>query len=230
VGGPGGVEHDANASDKKVNARDILIARDTSAFDASCQILAVLDSGLFSHSDSSAAPTADMKAHEILKRFPDEAASEIFCYLYTNDKPAYRACLQVLATRRRLRPVILERKTRAERHTWMHAELARKSNDDAATEVLQAWLLGAHQQLICSFLESLGVAHDGRGLLNTLPPEPQKERLMEAIVRLLQSQSLPAIFAYLHLFCEMDIADWPTLKEILNEDSRLCLAPQRLAA
>ncbi|HEY5742915.1 MAG TPA: hypothetical protein VIS99_10265 [Terrimicrobiaceae bacterium] len=171
-----------------------------------------------------------MKAYEVLKRFPDESAGELFQYLYSNDKPAYRACVQVLATRRKLRPIILERKTRPERHAWMHVELARKSNDDAATEVLQAWLLGGHQPLICSFLESLGVAHDGRGLIDTLPPEPPKERLVEAVERILSSHSSAAVFAYLHLFCEMDIADWPTLKEILHQDSRLCLAPQRLAA
>jgi hypothetical protein len=173
---------------------------------------------------------ATMKAYEILQRFPDEAAAEIFQYLHANDKPAYRACLQVLATRRRLRPVVLERKTRPERHAWMHNELARKSNDDAATEVLQTWLLGAHQQLICNFLESLGVEHDGRGLLETLPSEPPRDRLMDAIDPLLENQSRFAVIAYLNLFCEMDIADWPTLKQILQEDSRLCLAPQRLAA
>jgi hypothetical protein len=171
-----------------------------------------------------------MKAHEILQRFPDEAASEIFEYLHQNDKPAYRSCLRVLAMRRKLRPVILERKNRAERHAWMHAELARKSNDDAATEALQTWLLGGHLQLVCSFLDGLGVAHDGRGLLDTLPTQPPKERLQEAVERLLDSHSRHAATAYLHLFCEMDIADWPTLKEIINQDSRLCLAPQRLAA
>ena len=171
-----------------------------------------------------------MKAYEILQRFPDEAAAEILQYLYANDKPAYRACLQVLATRRKLRPIVLERKTRLERHAWMQNELARKSNDDAATEVLQTWLLGAHQQLICNFLESLGVEHDGRGLLETLPSEPPRDRLMDAIDPLLENQSRFAVIAYLNLFCEMDIADWPTLKQILQEDSRLCLAPQRLAA
>ena len=132
-----------------------------------------------------------MKAHEILQRLPNEAASEILLYLHQNDKPAYRACLEVLASRRKLRPVILERKILAERHSWMRAELARKANDDAATEVLQTWLLGAHQQLICGFLDSLGVTHDGRGLLDALPPEPQKERLQEAIDRLLENHPDP---------------------------------------
>lgn len=171
-----------------------------------------------------------MKAHEILQKFPEEAASEMFEHLHGSDKPAYRACLQVLAARRKLRPVVLERKTRAERHAWMHAELARKANDDAATEALQTWLLGGHQQLICSFLDGLGVAHDGRGLLDTLPPQPDEERLREAVDQLLANHSHCAAIAYLHLFCEMDIADWPTLKEIVNHDSRLCLAPQRLTA
>jgi streptomycin 6-kinase len=171
-----------------------------------------------------------MKAHEIFQRFPDDAAGEIFQYLYASDKPAYRACLQVLASRRKLRPVILERKTRTERHSWLRGELTRKNNDDAATEILQTWLLGAHQPMICGFLETLGVKHDGRGLLETLPPEPERQRLVEAVDQLLASQSRNAAIAYLHLFCEMDIADWPTLKQILNDDSRLCLEPQRLAA
>ena len=172
-----------------------------------------------------------MKVYEILQRFPDEAAAEIFQYLYASDKRAYRACLQVLATRRKLRPIVLERKTRVERHAWMHTELARKSNDDAATEVLQTWLLGAHQQLVCNFLESLGVEHDGRGLLESSSRANRPvDRLMEAINPLLENQSRFAVIAYLNLFCEMDIADWPTLKQILQEDSRLCLAPQRLAA
>ena len=51
VAGPGGVEHEKKASDNKANARDVLIARDTSGFGVACQILAVLDSCLFSHSD-----------------------------------------------------------------------------------------------------------------------------------------------------------------------------------
>jgi hypothetical protein len=171
-----------------------------------------------------------MKAHEIFQRLSEETAGEIFEHIHSSDKPAYRACLQVLATRRKLRPVVLERKRRVERHAWLHAELARKGNDDAAIEVLQTWLLGAHQSLICRFLDGLGVEHDGHGLLEVLPSEPPRDRLVAVIEALLEDQSRSALIAYLHLFCEMDIADWPTLKEILNQDSRLCLAPQRLAA
>jgi len=165
-----------------------------------------------------------MKAHEILHAASDTTAGQIFQFLYEKDKPAYRACLQLLASRRKLRLVILERKSRAERHAWLHTELARKSNEDAAVEVLQTWLLGAHADLICEFLDTLGVPHNGQGLLETLPAQPPAEKLQAAIDKVFQNHPPGAVSAYLHLFAEMDIADWPALRDILNQDTRLCPA------
>ena len=170
-----------------------------------------------------------MKAHELLQRLPAENAAEILEYLYAEEKPAYRHCLQMLASRRKLRPVVLERKSRPERHFWMISELVRKANDDAATEVLQTWLLGNYREMVCSFLDSLGVPHD-HGLLDTLPAEPEEKVLREAVDRILGKHPHPAVIVYLHLFCNMDIADWPTLKKITSENSRLCLTSQRLSA
>ena len=161
-----------------------------------------------------------MKAYEILQHLPDDAAGEVFQHLYENDKPAYKACLQLLASRRKLRPVILERKSRAERHVWLRTELSRRQNEDATTEVLQTWLLGGHKALVCEFLDELGVAHNGHGLLETLPVEPAQDKLQAAIDHLFEKHPAPAVYAYLHLFADMDIADWPALKEILAADAR----------
>jgi hypothetical protein len=171
-----------------------------------------------------------MKATEIFQRFSDETASGIFHHLYENDKRAYRAAIQVLANRRKLRPVLLERKPRTERHAWMRHELSRPLNEDAATEILQAWVLGAHQAMVIQFLDDLSVPHDGRGLLDTLPEEPPADKLRAAIDGLFEKHPADAVFAYLHLFAAMDITEWPTLKQIITEDPRLCPTPQTLAA
>ena len=171
-----------------------------------------------------------MKAHEILHAASDDTAGGIFQFLYEKDKPAYRACLQLLASRRKLRLVILERRSRAERHAWMHAELSRKANEDAAGEVLQTWLLGAHSDLICGFLDTLGIPHNGRGLLETLPAEPEAEKVRAAIDKVFHEHPPEAVFIYLHLFAEMDIAGWPALRHILTQDPRLCPAPPTPAA
>lgn len=162
-----------------------------------------------------------MKAHEILLLFPADHAGEIFQHLYERDKPAYRASLDLLASRRKLRTVVLDRKPRPERHAWMHRELSRKGNNDAATEVLQTWLLGAHQALICEFLDTLEVPHNGNGLLESLPTDPGAEKLQAAVDRIFQNHPAPAVTAYLQLFAEMDIAEWPSLKDLLQRDTRL---------
>lgn len=171
-----------------------------------------------------------MTAHEILQHIRSETAGEIFLHLYEKDRPAYRATIQLLASRRKLRPVVLDRKTRPERYAWIQAELARKSNEDASTEILQTWLLGAHQDLVCAFLDSLAIAHNGHGLLEELPPQPPEEKLKEAIDGLLAKFPVDAVAIYLNLFSEMDIADWPSLKKLINQDPRLCLAPQTAIA
>lgn len=171
-----------------------------------------------------------MKAHEIFHHFSDEAASGIFNHLYENDKPAYRQLLLVLANRRKLRTVVLDRKPRPERHSWMRTELARPVNEDAATEILQSWVLGAHQAMVCQFLDSLDVPHDGRGLLETLPAEPAPEKLRAAIDGLFAQHPPEAVFAYLQLFAAMDITEWPNFQQIIDGDSRLCPTPQTLVA
>lgn len=161
---------------------------------------------------------------------PPSFAEVVFQYLYESDKQAYRAGMNILATRRKLRPVILERKSRAERHAWMGGELARKSNEDAATEILQAWLLGAHQQMICDFLDALKVPHNGHGLVDDLPTEPTEEAIRAAVEGLLSKYPQEAVAAYLNLFVEMDIAQWPRLKELVSTDARLSLAPETATA
>lgn len=162
-----------------------------------------------------------MKAHEILTPFSDDNAGEILNYLHAEDKPAYRACVQLLANRRRLRPVILERKSKPERHAWMRTELTRPGNNDVATEILQAWLLGAHRPMICEFLDTLQIPHDGQGLLETLPDEPTPEALKKAIDGIFQNHPALPVTAYLLLFPEMDIANWPSFNQILQDDPRL---------
>lgn len=171
-----------------------------------------------------------MKAHEIFHHFSDEAASGIFNHLSETDKPAYRQLLQMLASRRKLRPVFLERKPRSERHAWMRSELARAVNEATAAEILQSWILGANQDMVCQFLDELNVPHDGRGLLETLPAEPAADQLRSAIDNLFAKHPAETVFAYLHLFAAMDITEWPHFQQIVSEDSRLCPTPQPLAA
>ena len=91
-------------------------------------------------------------------------------------------------------------------------------------QLLQIWLLGAQREMICEFLDSLGIAHDGKGVVENLPAEPPRERLNDTITKLLEKRSAEVVAVYLHAFQAMDDTGWSVLDEALATDSRVALA------
>ncbi len=163
-----------------------------------------------------------MTAHELFATFSPGEAGEVFGWLQESDKAAYKTMAGMLATRRKLRPVFVERKPREERHAWMREALSRPANADLATEILQAWIMGANEEMVCTFLDALKVPHDGKGLLESLPPEPPAAEVTAAVEALFAKYPPCAVRAYLHLFSSMDMTDWPVLRGLVATDSRLC--------
>jgi hypothetical protein len=149
--------------------------------------------------------------------------SEVFAFLLEREKPVYKAIIQNIASRRKLRPIFIERKPKSERHLWLQQALSQKSSDDLAIQLFQIWLLGAHREMICDFLDLLGIKHDGKGVVDDLPPEPTREALVEAITKFLEKHAREVVAVYLHAFQAMDETGWSTLDEILAVDPRVAL-------
>jgi hypothetical protein len=167
-----------------------------------------------------------MKCYEIFARLSPELTNEIFAHLIEHERPVYKAMIQNIATRRKLRSVFIERKPRDERHVWLKQALSLKSADDIATQLLQIWLLGAHRQMICDFLDLLGIKHDGKGVVDDLPAEPRREELADTITKLLENRRPEVMAVYLHAFQAMGETGWSTLDEILATDPRIALKPR----
>jgi hypothetical protein len=166
-----------------------------------------------------------MTAYELFARLSPAETSGIMEWLQENDRAAYKTCAGLLASRRKLRPVFVERKPRAERNAWMAENLGKPANADMATEILQSWILGAHGVMVCGFLESLKIPHDGKGLIETLPPEPAAGEIDKAVESLLAAYPQSAVRVYLNLFVSMEMTDWPHLKALVSADPRLCPNP-----
>ena len=167
-----------------------------------------------------------MKCYEVFGKLSPELANEIFAYLLEFEKPVYKAMVQNIASRRKLRPVFIERKPRRERHLWLQQALSLKSADDLTIQLLQIWLLGAQREMICEFLDSLGIEHDGKGVVDNLPAAPSRDRLNETIGKLLEKRSPETVALYLHAFQAMDETGWSILDEALATDPRISL-PRR---
>jgi hypothetical protein len=165
-----------------------------------------------------------MRAHEIFQRLDAPLAARIFTYLQNENKPVSKAAIQGLANQRKLRAVFVERKPPAERHAWMKEALSRKISDTLAEHLLQAWLVGAHRQMLCDFLDAFEIPHAEDGTAETIPPAPPKEKIAAAVERLLARYEAADVAVYLHAFQGMGSSEeWAPLGEILREDQRLAL-------
>lgn len=154
---------------------------------------------------------------------PPKVAAHLFGFLFEKEKPLYHATVETLAKQRKLRPVFIERKPHAERFAWMREMVGRKQNADVAAHLLQIWFVRAHSALLCDFLDALGIKHDENGTIDDLPPAPPKDELRRAIDGCLAKHDPQVVVIYLHAFQALDDKGWPTLAELLAEDSRLQL-------
>lgn len=134
-----------------------------------------------------------------------------------------KATIEALCKQRKLRPVFVERKPRAERFAWIQEALGRRQNEGVAAHLLQIWLVGTQGKLLCDFLDGFGIAHDEHGTIEEVPPAPEKAKLTEVVNGLLEKYEPGVVAVYLHTFQATDENGWSTLEELLAEDSRLKL-------
>ena len=166
-----------------------------------------------------------MTPHEIFLQMPPSLAERIFTYLLDEKKELYRATIDALVKPRKLRPIFIERKPRKERHAWMLETLGKKNSNAVAAHLLQICLVGQHSKVLCDFLDSLGIAHDENGTVDSLPPEPPREAMEKAVEELLAKHEREIVALYLQSFNALDDTGWTTLGEILKTDPRLSLSP-----
>jgi hypothetical protein len=163
-----------------------------------------------------------LTSHELLGFMSPALALEILTYVYETDKPLYRAVLAAVAEARKLRPVFLERQPRPQRHAAMLATLARPALEQVAGNLIRAWLLKKHKQMLIDFLDALGIAHQ-EGVVEELPPAMDDAKVRAAVEALLAKYPPEAVAVYLHAFNEMNEVEWPTLRTMLDSDPRLQL-------
>jgi hypothetical protein len=145
----------------------------------------------------------------------------VFSWASKRDKTLIRD----LAVQRKLRPVFVEKKPKAERHVWLQKALSQEVSDSEAAQTLQIWLLGANRDMLCEFPDALGVAHDGKGVVEDLPAEPSKEALEKTINGLLEKHEPEAVWVYLRTFQLTNDVGWGTLATLIDSDKRLALQP-----
>ncbi len=171
-----------------------------------------------------------MNAYQIFQQISPQLATEIFTYLRSDEKETYQGLIASLAEQRKLRPVFILKKIPADQITWLCKMAKLKMANGIDEHVLQIWLLNKQRSLLISFLDSMGIEHDGEGSVDNLPETLDAEKLKKTVDQLMEDNPEEIVKIYLHIF-QMQKADgWQELGELLESDERLKFAGTDQAA
>ena len=149
-------------------------------------------------------------------------ATDILQFTFESDKPAYKATVAAVAQAKHVRPVFLERQPRDTRHVTMLAMLTKPLLDAAAAALLRAWLVKKHKTMLMDFLNALEIPNE-EGVVEDLPAGVDDAKLKAAVEVILGKYPPEVVAVYLNAFNDMNTANWPNLKAMLENDARLQL-------
>lgn len=161
-----------------------------------------------------------MFSHELFGAMSADQGAEILEFAYQTDKKLYKAVLEAVAVARKVRPVFLERQSRAERSPFVLTALRRPELGMIADNLIRHWLLAKHGAMLSEFLTSLGIQNN-QGVVEQLPETVGDVPLRTAVGSLLAKYPAEAVSIYLHAFNQFNQAGWGNLDTLLKEDARL---------
>jgi hypothetical protein len=157
-----------------------------------------------------------MTAQQILEAIGPELRTQILSYIQTEERPAYRAMLNSLSAARKLRPQFVLEKSRAQQQDWVLAQLNLKTNGPVIEQLIQIWLLKSQSQMLITFLDALGVEHDGKGQVENLPDTIAEDKALAAIQALVAAYPERQAALYLHMFQMQRPEGWEGLTKAIE--------------
>jgi hypothetical protein len=150
-------------------------------------------------------------------------AHEILMCAQESNKKFYRKALDILAPRMGLRPAKIQEMPKVERHAYWAQLLGRPEMEALSFNFLSQWFIEKHTPLLCAWLDSFKIAHDGRGCADSFPPCPSKEAIKKSIDELLKKFDPKLVGIYLRTFNQIDGVQWKALDELIETEPKLAL-------
>ncbi|MBP7949910.1 MAG: hypothetical protein KA004_09665 [Verrucomicrobiales bacterium] len=165
-----------------------------------------------------------MTAHQLFQKMSPELGRQIVAWLRDAEKDVYKAALVSLTQQRNLRPVFIQKKSRDQQAAWMLETLKLRTTEAIGENVLQVWLLKGRAEMLASFLDGVGITHDGKGgVEGDLPATLDKEKVAAATAGLLSQHPAEEVAVYLHLFQLQQPGGWAEITGELEANPKLAL-------
>jgi len=144
-------------------------------------------------------------------------------YLQNDQRAAYKAVVESLASARKLRPTFVLEKSRAKQAEWLLEQLNTKANEAVTAQIFQIWLLKGQSQMLNTFLDAAQIAHDGKGEVTELPEVIDDDKAEAAVTALLAAFPAKQAALYLHMFQEQRPGGWSSLTKAIEARPELKL-------
>ena len=164
-----------------------------------------------------------MKSYSIFQKSDDATVNAFLEWMRNQERNVYRAALRELGALKKLRPQYMQQKPVAEQFEWLKKMLSWKPAETIADHLLQVWLIRKHEGMLVSFIEKLGIEHNGHGVVDVLPETLDADKLKEAVDSLFETYPAGAVSVYLHMFQNQTEEGWPELQAILDNDERITI-------
>lgn len=164
-----------------------------------------------------------MKAYYIFQQADEETVNNILEWMRNQERGVYHAALRELAALKKLRPQYVQLKPVPEQFKFIKKMLAWKPSEEIGDHLLQVWLLRKHEKMLIEFLDTLGIQHNGHGVVDILPEKLDQEKLAQAVDHLFEKYSPGVASIYLQMFQLQTENGWEELTEILANDPRVTI-------
>ena len=164
-----------------------------------------------------------MKSYTIFEKIDEETLNVFLEWMRNQERNVYRAAVAELAALKKLRPIYVRQKPVAEQFAWLKKMLAWKPAESIGDHLLQVWLVRKHTDMLVAFLDTLGIAHKGQGVVDQLPDSLDRDKLKKGIDDLFAKYPAGTVSLYLHMFQNQTPEGWAELKDALDNDPRITL-------
>jgi hypothetical protein len=137
-----------------------------------------------------------------------------------HDKVLYRRLNQEMSKGMGRRPKTILEMPRKERHELFRPLLAMPVYMVLAQNLTINWLSHEAAPLLVSFLDQLGIEHDGKGCAEQFPAEVSQAKLVKAMKSLTAGEDPEGALFYLKIFPDISGIEWKEYDSALEEMSK----------
>ncbi|MEM1158205.1 MAG: hypothetical protein AAF649_00230 [Verrucomicrobiota bacterium] len=160
-----------------------------------------------------------MRISEVWSELSPELNHRVLESGYLNDKTLYRKLNREMAKGLGKRPKGLLEMPRKERHALYQPLLGMPIYMVMAQNLTITWLSHEAASLLTTFLDQLGIEHDGKGCAENFPEEVSKAKLIKAMNSLMHESDKEGALFYLSIFPDISGVEWKAYDKALEEVS-----------